>query len=181
MEESEKEIDIPAVARQTLQDRQPGEDLDETLLRACKHLYRDRGITVFEAVRDGVAAVAEAGKVDIDTALKQVAEGKASLRVRTVINKSVNFKLPSQSLGMLSAEMRAEVEKAIASGKPGKVILSTKVVKKQKPYSVSSEAGQAAPQTYHCPSCGYESEIDFSSCPQCGKAKRRSLWSRLFK
>ncbi len=180
MEQNEKEIDISAVATQALQDRQSGEDWDEALLRACKRLYGYRGIAVFQAVQNGVAAVARETKADMETALRQVAEGKASLHVRTIY-KSWSLKgSPQEPSDALSPGTRFEVAKALAGEKPGNVTITTKFVMTKPRSSALSGSTQQAIQNYHCPSCGYESEIGFSVCPQCRKAKKRSLWFRLF-
>lgn len=179
VEQDQKEIDISAVAKQALQERQSGEDLDEVLLRACKHLYGDGGLTAFEAARSGLAAVAENSKVDVETALRRVAEGSIALRVRTVVKKSVTTQgFPQQSLDSLPPDVRDEVEKALAAGKTGKVVVTRRVV--AHPGQSMGDAQQNI-QRSRCELCGYESEIDFSTCPQCGKTKKRSLWSRLFR
>jgi lipopolysaccharide biosynthesis regulator YciM len=166
MEEKQLNIDPAAVARETLLERQAGEDLDEALLRSCKKLYGDTGMIAFQAMQNAVATIAERSNSDREAALKQIAEGKSSIRVSTSIHTTHKF--TTSSMGELSPEMRAEVDKALAEGK-SKVVLT-------KTFSL----GKKQPATNRCAGCGFEFPSEISTCPQCGKTLKSSFWSRLF-
>ena len=165
MEEKELKIDAAAAARETLQERQPGEDLDEALLRSCKKLYGESGMMAFQALQSAVASIAERANGDREAALKQIAEGKSSVRVSTSIHTTHKF--TTSSTGDLSPEMRAEVDKALAEGKSKIVFTKTFSVNK-KPAGMN-----------RCAACGFEFPSEISTCPQCGKTARRSFWARL--
>jgi lipopolysaccharide biosynthesis regulator YciM len=168
MEQNELKIDAAAVGRQTLQERQPGEDLDEALLRSCKKLYGDSGTITFQAMESALTALAERTNVDRETALKQITEGQSSVRVATRIQTTQ--KVSTTSLENLSPEMRAEVERALADGK-SRTVFTTKTV----------SARQQQTSMNRCASCGCEFPFEIATCPQCGKVRTRSFWSRLFR
>lgn len=65
-------IDFAVVTRRTAQERQAAEDLDEALLRACKALYGDQGVSVFEVVHRAVQARATQDGVPFDEALQRM-------------------------------------------------------------------------------------------------------------
>lgn len=177
MEQKELKIDVAAAARQALQERQPGEDLDEALLRSCKKLYGESGATTFQAVQNAVSAIAQRLNVDREKAVQQITEGKASISVvtRTQITRNVS----AGSLNDLPPEMRAEVEKALASGKSGEVVV-TRTVGGRKGDLSHTLGPQTQTGMSRCENCGFEFPSDTLSCPQCGKSRKRSFWSRLF-
>jgi predicted RNA-binding Zn-ribbon protein involved in translation (DUF1610 family) len=168
MEQKELEIDVAAVAQETVQDRQPGEDLDEALLRNCKKLYGESGTIALQAIQSAVTALAGRTKIDYETALKQIAAGQSSVRVTARIQTTRN--VTTSSLQDLSPEMRAQVEKALAEGKNQTVFITKNV----------SAHNQKQTAMNRCDSCGFEFPSEISTCPQCGKAINRSFWSRLF-
>jgi predicted RNA-binding Zn-ribbon protein involved in translation (DUF1610 family) len=167
MEEKDLKIDAATAARETLQERQPGEDLDEALLRSCKKLYGESGMTAFQALQSAVASIAELTKIDRETALKQIAEGKSSVRVSASIHATHKF--TTSSMGDLSPETRAEIDKALAEGKSKVVFTKTFSVNK-KPADMN-----------RCAGCGFEFPAEISTCPQCGKTILRSFWARLLR
>ena len=177
MEQKELKIDVAALARQALKERQPGEDLDEALLRSCKKLYGETGAIAFQAVQSALAALAERNKVDREQALQQIIDGKSSVNVST--RTQVTHKVSTASLDNLPPEMRAEVERAMASGSSGKVVITRTMGGPKEGISLLSGA-EKHPEAGRCQNCGYEFPSDLPSCPQCGKPKKRSLWSRLF-
>lgn len=177
MEQKEMKIDLAAMARQVLQDRQPGEDLDEALLRSCKKLYGESGITAFQAVQNALQGLAERNKLDPEKALQQIMDGKSSISV--VTRTQMTQKTSTGSLDDLPPEMRAEVEKALASGKNRNVVI-TRTVGGQKEGVSSILGSQKQTSTCRCQNCGYEFSSDLLTCPQCGKSRKRSFWSRLF-
>jgi len=166
MEQNELKIDTAAVGRETLQERQPGEDLDEALLRSCKKLCGDSGTMALQALQSAVASIAERTNVDREIALKQMAEGKSSVRVSTSIHTTHKF--TTSSMSDLSPEMRAKVDKALAEGKSK--------VEFTKTFSLAEKQ----PAMNRCASCGFECPSEISTCSQCGKNINRSFWSRLF-
>jgi predicted nucleic acid-binding Zn-ribbon protein len=157
MEPSELNIDVGSVAREAIAERKPDEDLDEAILRSCKKLYGEAGVTAFQAVQSAATALAQREDGDREKALRRIADGKASVNVvtRMLITRNGSTK----SLNDLPPEMRAEVEKALASGKSGNIAIS---------------------QMNRCERCGNEFPSGLSSCPHCGAEKKRSFWSRLF-
>lgn len=115
MEQKELKIDVAAVARQVLQDRQPGEDLDEAILRACKHLYAESGAMAFQAVRGAIQSHADRNKEDFENALRDIAEGGGGMR--SVAGIITTQRITAGSLDELPPEMRAEVEKRSPPGR----------------------------------------------------------------
>ncbi len=178
MEQKELKIDLASVATEALKQRQPGEDLDEALLRSCKKLYGEAGATVFQGVRSALSAIASKKNVDQETALQQVMSGHASASIVTRTQTVITQK-GSSSLDELPPEMRAEVEKTLASGKSGEVVLATKVSTGKEALSTLLGSAPSASANL-CRYCGYEFSSDLPSCPQCGKPKKLSFWSRLF-
>jgi hypothetical protein len=122
MEPSELNIDVASVAREALADRKPEEDLDEAILRSCKKLYGDAGVTAFQAVESAATALAQREDGDREKVLRRIADGKASVNVVTTLR--ITRKGSTTSLEDLPPEMRAEVEKALASGKSGNIAIS---------------------------------------------------------
>ncbi len=175
MELNELKIDVVSVAREALTERGPEEDLDEAILRSCKKLYGERGATAFQAVQSAATALAQRDDGDREKALRRIADGKASVNV--VTRTRITQKGSTKSLDDLSPEMRAEVEKALALGKSGKIVLTqTANVNKE---TSGSLAGSNS-QMNRCEKCGYEFPSDLSSCPQCGTEKKHSFWSPVF-
>jgi hypothetical protein len=175
MELNELTIDVGAVARGALRERQPEEDLDEAILRSCKKLYGEAGATAFQAVQSATTALAHRGDGDREKALRNVADGKAAVNV--VTKTRIMQQGSTKSLTDLSPEMRAQVEKALASGQTGKIVISQTVNGYKK---ISGSLAGSRSQMSHCEKCGYEFCTDLSSCPQCGNERKRSFWSRLF-
>ena len=167
MEEKNLQIDAAALAREALAGRQPGEDLDEALLRSCKKLHGESGMFAFQGMQAAFSALAESAKVDREAALRQIAGGQSPVRISTTIRTTQ--KTTTTSLGDLSPEKRAEVEKAIAEGK-GRVVLNSRVV--------SAERKQAA--TRRCGYCGAEFSTEEPTCPLCGRTAKASFWAKLF-
>jgi hypothetical protein len=58
MEPNELTIDVAVVAREAMGERRPEEDLDEAILRSCKKLYGEAGVTAFQAVQSAATALA---------------------------------------------------------------------------------------------------------------------------
>jgi predicted RNA-binding Zn-ribbon protein involved in translation (DUF1610 family) len=165
MEPKELKIDAAAVGRETLQERQPGEDLDEALLRSCKKLYGESEMMVFQAMQSALKTLGER-TADRETALKQIAEGRSSVRIST--HSFTTHKATTSSMDDLSPEVRAEVDKALAEGKSNVVFTKT------------FRLGRRQPAANRCAACGFEFPAEISTCPQCGKTISRSFWSRLF-
>jgi rubrerythrin len=175
MEPNELSVDVAGVAREALTERRPGEDLDEAILRSCKKLYGEAGVTAFEAVQSAISALAQRDDGNQENALRKIADGKTSVDV--VARIRITHKGSTKSLDDLSPEMCAEVEKAIASGKSGKIVLSKAINGSKK---TSGSLAGANSQINRCEKCGYEFSSEFPSCPQCGTEKKRSFWSHLF-
>ena len=175
MEPNELKIDVAGVAREALTERQPEEDLDEAILRSCKKLYGEAGVTAFQAVQSAATALAQRDDGDREKALRRIVDGKASVNV--VARMRITQKGSTKSLDDLSSEMRAEVEKALASGKSGKIVISQAVNGNK---AASGSLAGSSSQMNRCEKCGYEFPSGLPSCPQCGTEKKRSFWSRLF-
>lgn len=172
MEANQLKIDVASVARDALTDCQPGEDLNEAILRTCKKLYGETGVTAFQAVQSAVTALAQRDNGDREKALRSIAEAKASVTV--VANIHVSHNSAAKSLDDLSSGMRAEVEKAFALGKSGKIVFRAAINK----HNAASESVDG--QMSRCAKCGYDFPRGLPSCPQCGTEKKHSFWSRLF-
>src|SRR5580692_9634219 len=125
MEPNEIKIDVASVAREAIAEREPEEDLDEAILRSCKKLYGEAGVTAFQAVQSVATALAQREDGDREKALRTIAAGSASVNV--VARMRIIRKGSTTSLDDLSPEMRAEVEKARASGKSGDIVISQAV------------------------------------------------------
>jgi hypothetical protein len=175
MEPSELKIDVAGVAREAIAERGPEEDLDEAILRSCKKLYGEAGVTAFQAVQSAAAALAQREDGDREKALRRIADGKASVNV--VARVRITQKGSTKSLDDLPPEMRAEVEKALASGKSGNIVISQTVNGNK---VVSGSVAGPNSRMNRCESCGYEFPSGLPSCPQCGTEKKHSIWSRLF-
>ncbi len=132
-------------------------------------------MTAFEAAHSATSAMAQHDGGNQENALSKIADGKSSVNV--VARIRITQKGATKSLDDLPPEIRAEVEKAIASGKTGKIVLS-QAVKGSK--TASGSFAGANGQTSRCEKCGCEFSSDLPSCPQCGTEKKRSFWSRLF-
>ena len=175
MELNELTIDVGAVARGALGERRPEEDLDEAILRSCKKLYGQAGATAFQAVQSATTALGQRGDGDREKALRNLADGKAAVNV--VAKTRIIQQGSTKSLTDLSPEMRAQVEKALASGQTGKIVISQTVNGYKK---ISGSLAGSGSQMSHCEKCGYQFPTDLSSCPQCGNKRKRSFWSHLF-
>jgi hypothetical protein len=174
MEPNELKIDVASVAREAMAERDPEEDLDEAILRSCKKLYGEAGVTAFQAVQSAATALARRDDGDREKAMRRLADGKTSVNV--VARMRITRKGSTKSLDDLSPEMRAEVEKALTSGKGSDIVISQVVNGNM---AVSGSPAGSNSQMNRCESCGYEFPSGLSSCPQCGAEKKRSLWSRL--
>ena len=157
-------IDAAAVAREALQQRQAGEDLDEALLRACKKLYGESAMLAFQALQSAFGAVAGQLKLDRAAALERIADGASGIRVSTTIRTTQ--KTTTKSIDELSPEANSKVEQALAAGKTSIVV------------NRSSAPPQVAMQ--HCGGCGFEFPAELATCPKCGAPVKRSFWGKLF-
>jgi hypothetical protein len=175
MEPNELKIDVAGVAREAIAERGPEEDLDEAILRSCKKLYGEAGVTAFQAVQSAATALAEREDGDREKALRRMADGKASVNV--VARMRITQKGSTKSLDDLSPEIRAEMENALASGKSGNIVISQAVNRNM---AASGSLVGSNSQMKRCESCGYEFPSGLLTCPQCGAEKKRSFWSRLF-
>jgi phosphopantothenate synthetase len=119
MEPNELTIDVASVAREAMAERKPEEDLDEAILRSCKKLYGEAGVTAFQAVQSAATALAQREDGDREKALRRIADGKASVNV--VTRMRITRSASTTFVNDLSSEMRAEVEKALASGTSGNI------------------------------------------------------------
>jgi rubrerythrin len=174
MEPNELSVDVASVAREALAERRPDEDLDEAILRSCKKLYGEAGVTAFQAVQSAASALAQRNDGNRENALRKIADGNTSVNV--VARIRITQKDSTKSLDDLPPEMRTEVEKAIASGKSGTIVLSQALNGSKK---LSGFPAGANSQLNRCEKCGYEISSDLPSCPQCGAEQKRSFWSRL--
>lgn len=175
MEPDELTIDVASIARDAIAEREPEEDLDEAILRSCKKLYGEAGVTAFQAVQGAATALAQREDGDREKALCGIADGKASVKV--IARMRITQKGSTKSLDDLSPDLRAEVEKALASGKSGNIAIGQAV---NGDTAVSGSVAGSNSQMNRCDSCGYEFASGLPSCPQCGAEKKRSFWSRLF-
>lgn len=133
MEQKTLQIDVADVARQALRERQAGEDLDEALLRVCKRIYGESGLMAFQAIRKALESLAERNNVDAETALQQIADGRSPISVVTSVISTQ--KTVVGSLDELPSDLRAEVEKALAAGKSGQVVITKEETKKRSIWS----------------------------------------------
>jgi len=157
-------IDAAAVAREALHQRQPGEDLDEALLRACKKLYGDSAMLAFQALGNALRALSSQLKLDRGAALEQIAGGGSGVRISTTIHTM--HTTTTKSLDDLSPELRAKVADAFATG--------------QSRVAVNAQTTATAAITHRCGYCDFKFPADIAICPQCGRAVKRSFWSKLF-
>jgi hypothetical protein len=87
---------------------------------------------------------------------------------------------PGKPLDELPPEVREQVEKALAGGAAsGQVVVGGPSVSVTRKVTVRGPGGMEAGKT-RCVNCGFESDAPFEACPQCGQARRRSWWRRLF-
>ncbi|MBI4527298.1 MAG: hypothetical protein HY695_26180 [Deltaproteobacteria bacterium] len=178
MVEKELEIDVTAVGRKALQERQPEEDLEEALLRACKQVYGESSLMAFQAIQSGLRATAEHNQVDLETALQQMMTGQSSISVVTKTETITTQKVLGSG-DELSPEIQAMVEKALASGKSQEMVL-TKTFGGEAQGRSSIVRSRRAEGVRQCANCGSKFSSVLSSCPQCRSPLQRSFWSRLF-
>jgi hypothetical protein len=81
MQQEELKIDLASVAALAVKDLQPGEDLDEALLRSCKKLYGESGVIAFDAIQSALSAFATKKKIDKGTALAQLVSGQEPVSI----------------------------------------------------------------------------------------------------
>ena len=157
-------IDAAAVAREALHQRQPGEDLDEALLRACKKLYGDSAMLAFQALGSALGALGAQLKLDRGAALEQIAGGGSGARISTTIHTM--HKTTTKSLDDLSPELRAKVGDAFAT--------------EQSRVAVDAQTTVTATVTHRCRYCDFKFPADITICPQCGRTVKTSFWLKLF-
>lgn len=164
MEEKELKIDLASVATQAMEDLQPGEDIDEALLRSCKKLYGESGIMAFQAIGSALTALVIKNDVDKETALQQLAAGEMPASI-TSSTETVTTETIVGSPYEIPPEIRKMAKEALAS---------------QKGQQAGTLAAGKSADTYCCENCGREFSIERATCPTCGRARKISLWSRLF-
>jgi hypothetical protein len=130
MEEKDLNIDLAAVAKEALRDRQPGEDLDESLLRTCKDLYGKLGLTAFRNVGNAVEAYATQKNLAIDVAMQEIAGGQSAAQV-TTFTKTFSTQRVVTPMDDLPAEMRERVQKMLESGKSGEIVITKTITGSQ--------------------------------------------------
>lgn len=124
-----------------------------------------------------MSAVAQQDNIAPETALRKIASGEAAVNVTT--RTTTTRKISVGSLGELPPDLRSEVEKALASGKSGSVVI-TKTMSGQRQVSPSTATKKEGISGNRCGYCGYGLAANLPSCPQCGKPQKRSFSSRLF-
>ncbi len=123
METKDLNIDVTAVAKEALRDRQPGEDLDESLLRTCKGLYGTSGLTAFQTVRNAVEAYATRRNLSIEGAVQEIAAGRSTVQI-TAFTKTFSAQRTATSIDELPADMRERVQKMLESGKTSEIVIT---------------------------------------------------------
>ncbi|HWP58099.1 MAG TPA: hypothetical protein VNL14_09445 [Candidatus Acidoferrales bacterium] len=123
MKEEDLQIDLAAIGKEALRDRQPGEDLDEALLRVCKDLYGTKGLGVFQSVRKAVEAYANQRNLGLESALNEIASGSNASNV-TTFTKSFTTTKVLNSLDELPPDIREQVQKALESGRSSQIVFS---------------------------------------------------------
>jgi rubrerythrin len=169
MEQKELKIETASLARAAMADRQPGEDVDEALLRACKRLYGESSMVAFQALQNTLEALSRGKNIDKETALREIASGAVPLSVVTS-TETVTTKQFVGSLDELQPEMKNTAEQTLASGKRSFTVST----------SLGNETGANLTESYRCRYCGCEFSSALPSCPTCGRSKKTSFWSRLF-
>ena len=131
-------------------------------------------MTAFEAARHAIEALATQTHGSVESALRQVAEGKASVHVHTTIRQVTTQNKSVRSLEDLPADIRAEVEKVLANGED---TVSVQIAGPATP-AAPPQAAPAEPRNV-CHGCGYHAPSSFDPCPMCGAKQRRSFFARL--
>lgn len=126
MKEEQLQIDLAAVTKEALRDRQPGEDLDEALLRICKDLYGTKGLTAFQSVRNALEAYATQRNLGLESALQEIAgeQSASNTSSMTTFTRTFSTQKVVTNLDDLPPEMRDQVQKLLKSGKTGELVFS---------------------------------------------------------
>jgi rubrerythrin len=177
MQREELKIDLASVAALAVKDLQPGEDLDEALLRSCKKLYGESGVIAFDAIQSALSAFATKKKIDKGTALAQLVSGQEPVSI-TSRTETVTTERIVGSLDELPPEIRRMAQEAAASGKSQQKTFTMRLGSKTG--SLGTLSGDKSAGTYRCQNCGGEFSSEIGSCPTCGRPRKTSFWSRLF-
>lgn len=123
------DINIGEVVKKTLSIQQPAEDLDEALLRACKNLYSDKGMMVFQAFQHLLEGEVKRKGGNREEAFKRLETESVSMtlssEVKTVVTEiskeispgmNYSFRKAVGSLDDLPPEIRDEVNKLMEPG-----------------------------------------------------------------
>lgn len=157
------DIDAKQLCEQAVANAQPGEDLDESLLRQCKAMYPDEHAEVYSAVSRGLEMMAEQQGKSKEQAVRDLAEGDTAFTIRQS-TKVVSTE--GGNLDDLPTDVRAKIMEAVQSGQGGRVTVSAGITGSKK--------------MWRCKYCGHESETDLDICPSCGMRRRRGFLSWLF-
>jgi len=172
MSEESVRFDLTAVARRTLEERRPGQDLDEALLHACKELYGDRGLAAFEACTHAIQAQQSQVRLGPEEALRQLARGDTTAVVKTLSHEG-----PARRVTSLD-ELPPELREQARHMRPGETVFVERPVTGTAAPEPQPEAAEPVGK-FQCAACGFSLDQPFDLCPQCGQERRRSLWRRL--
>ena len=173
----ELEIDAKQLLRQALAEVQPGEDIDEAILRVCKKRYPDNYSEIFPEVFRMVDMLAEnmdGSRLEIVRELA-ASEGSMSMTLHSteVTETRTLTGEPGKLLDKLPPETRAKIARALASDGGSfrtdieETRSSDKGVKKIE-RRVSRKTTSGSRKFFDC-KCGFLGLGEFDVCPKCGR------------
>lgn len=173
----ELEIDAKQLLRQALTEVQPGEDIDEAILRVCKKRFPDNYSEIFPEVFQMVDMLAENLDGSREDVIRELAnsEGSMSMTLHSAeITETRTFTgEPKKLLDELSPELREKFRQALTSdgGDIQTDIEETQVSDKgvvKKERHITRQRISSSRKFFDC-KCGFLGIGEYEVCPKCGR------------
>lgn len=158
----ELEIDAKELLRQALAEAEPGEDIEEALLRICKRRYPEQYTELFPDILGVIEMMTEQMRGSKDKVIRELVETDGSMSITLHSSDVVETKTysgdPEKVLKELPPDIREEVRKTLAEGS-GDFKIEKRIVRR------TSSKGM---EMIDC-RCGYLGPPEEDHCPKCGR------------
>jgi len=159
----EMDIDVKKICSEALKDLQPGEDIDEALIRVSKRIYGKDGSDVF-ATLDFFLNSPYTGTTKLEE-VKKMAKGKSSIKMIHQSKSSSSFTVDGVDKGEVPKEILEKLPELFESGE----------------FKTEKKLLDMDPEKIRCSKCGHSNPTDTTKCIHCHSeiGKKKSFFDKL--
>ena len=158
----ELRIDVKDILKRVLEVVEPGEDVDEAILRTCKQRYAESFMEVFPALLQVIDLAGEGMESTGVDLIRELVSSEGSMTINLSTSESVERELvdgaPKTIMKGLPAGLRRKVGK----------LLDDETVSRSIERTVVRRTSSSGREMLDC-RCGYLGPAGDGRCPKCGK------------